>query len=76
MNLDSSQTKEQVLSHAQFWSGVCSQCDKSIFNMETIRYWNTERQEVYCSAQCSLDRHEEVRNFETPQQQGLYVKLT
>jgi len=64
------------VSSNKVWGTVCATCGTRINYLDLVRYWNTERQEMYCGAQCSLNRHEEIRNFETPQQQGLYVKLT
>ena len=45
-------------------NGFCDQCKGLLAPLEELRYWNVERGEWYCSAQCSLDRHEELRNAE------------
>lgn len=54
----------------------CGYCGNLIFDMDIVRYWNTERQEIYCGGECSLNRHEEFRLFVTPKEKGLYAKLT
>ncbi len=43
-------------------SNICLVCyEHPLPPTEDIRYWNTERKEVYCSAQCMMNRHEELR---------------
>lgn len=40
---------------------VCGACIKSTsIGLPSSEYWNMERKEVYCSAQHSLDRHNEA----------------
>jgi len=40
---------------------VCGAYVQIINGIPVSKYWNVERQEVYCSAQHSLDRHENLR---------------
>ena len=44
----------------------CATCGKCVSSnlddgLPSSKYWDLERQEVYCCAQHGLDRHEELR---------------
>jgi hypothetical protein len=53
----------------------CTVCGRFVSGKDgkpSSHYWNLERQEVYCGAVDSLDRHEEIakltgENHDTPQ---------
>lgn len=46
---------------AGWYCDVCGTFVASDNGKPSSHYWNVERKEVYCGAQNSLDRHEELR---------------
>jgi len=40
---------------------VCGACITSNNGIPTSKYWSVERKEIYCSAEHSLQRHEQLK---------------